>query len=270
MLKNKKMFDKVKGTISQFLPTIIAGLILFGIGIVLAGNWHSPTDNPPEGNVPQPLNVGGEWQAKDAPIGFNSVGSGVKGFVNSTRWIGNINGDFVIGAGTKAGGESAQLSIDPNGLIELKGKDGSRRITNVEDPIKDSDVATKEWVLAQIGGGGGGGFKIMKDSCSCVIGYQNPCKCTASVDCGDGWQIIKGGVGTCLDSGAPIWAKRCAETNAGMGYAGISAGDGRQSSTPISFYELGSQTAKATVSGSISYNSAGAAIVVLCAKKAEQ
>ena len=164
MLKNKKMFDKVKGTISQFLPTIIAGLILFGIGIVLAGNWHSPTDNPPEGNVPQPLNVGGEWQAKDAPIGFNSVGSGVKGFVNSTRWIGNINGDFVIGAGTKAGGESAQLSIDPNGLIELKGKDGSRRITNVEDPIKDSDVATKEWVLAQIGGGGGGGFVTVAES----------------------------------------------------------------------------------------------------------
>ena len=267
MLKNKKMFDKLKGTISQFLPTIIAGLILFGIGIVLAGNWHSPTDNPPEGNVPQPLNVGGEWQAKDAPIGFNSVGSGHAGSVPTTRWIGNEGGTLYISAGTKWNTKQ-QLSIGMDGVITLLGDD--KRITKVDDPIENDDVATKGWVLAQIGGGGGGGFKIMKDSCSCVIGYQNPCKCTASVDCGDGWQIIKGGVGTCLDSGAPIWAKRRAETNAGMGYAGISSGDVRQSSTPISFYELGSQTAKATVSGSISYNSAGAAIVVLCAKKAEQ
>ena len=164
MLKNKKMFDKLKGTISQFLPTIIAGLILFGIGIVLADkdNWNKPECDPPNCNVPQPINIGGEWQAKDAPIGFNLIGSGGKGFINSTRWVGNINGDFVIGAGTEVKGENMQLSIGMDGLITLHGDD--KRITKVDDPINDDDVATKGWVLAQLGGGGGGGFVTVAQS----------------------------------------------------------------------------------------------------------
>ena len=185
MLKNKKMFDKLKGTISQFLPTIIAGLILFGIGIVLAGNWHSPTDNPPEGNVPQPLNVGGEWQAKDAPIGFNSVGSGHAGSVPTTRWIGNEGGTLYISAGTKWNTKQ-QLSIGMDGVITLLGDD--KRITKVDDPIENDDVATKGWVLAQIGGGGGGDYNECKVICqknnnpTCPSGFKK----IACYGCGKG------------------------------------------------------------------------------------
>ena len=155
----QKMFDKLKGTISQFLPIIIASLILFGIGIVLADkdNWNKPECDPPNCNVPQPINVGGEWQAKDAPIGFNPFKSGIKSPSENTRWIGNSGGTLYISAGETEWKaiNNRQLSIRKDGLIKLEGEEGSRRITGVEDPINDDDVATKGWVLAQLGGGGG-------------------------------------------------------------------------------------------------------------------
>jgi len=192
---------------------------------------------------------------------LDSVDSDANGLIDNSDTSNACNGDSVC--------ETNEMLVNGNmtvnGNITLGGDSPTYRVRNVAMPIEDSDVATKGYVDAQVGGGGG--FKIMKDVCSCLIGYMNPCSCTASVDCGDGWQIIKGGTGTCLSSDAPIWAEGCAQKNAGMGYAGIIASDGRQASSPISFGALGSQTANVTTSGGISYNSAGAAIVVLCAKK---
>ncbi|MBI2885373.1 MAG: hypothetical protein HYY15_04285, partial [Candidatus Omnitrophica bacterium] len=60
-----------------------------------------------------------------------------------------INSDGSVGIGTTAINEKLEV----NGSIRLSGSTAQFNIKNVAQPVNDSDVATRGWVLANSGGG---------------------------------------------------------------------------------------------------------------------
>lgn len=88
------MFHTIK-KISLLTTSIVAAFIIF-MGVMIANAWAPPGNNPPEGNVAAPINVGNIGQVKGGGIGLNfngvadSIGLWVK---NGKVWIGGTNID---------------------------------------------------------------------------------------------------------------------------------------------------------------------------------
>ena len=91
------MFKKI----IPILPQIIASLFLTGF-IVFA--WTEPSQTPPNGNVPAPLNVGDNSQTK----------------------TGNLNIMGNLGIGT----DNPQAKLEVNGLIKAQGIIGGSTLVN--------------------------------------------------------------------------------------------------------------------------------------------
>jgi hypothetical protein len=106
-----------KAKLLQSLLIVIIATLLVGVVIYA---WTEPSQSPPGGNVPAPLNVGPDTQNKTGGL--------------------TIGGNVGIG------------TTYPSQKLDLG---NSGRIVNVQDPMDNQDVATKAWVLANAGGGGG-------------------------------------------------------------------------------------------------------------------
>jgi hypothetical protein len=91
------------------------------------------------------------------------------------------------------------LTIDAAGNLKLPGASPAYRITNVASPTAGSDVATKSYVDAQVGGGGT--LKVYKSDGTTLLGilagvfYQVPKKCS-----GWGYWLPEGGLRVLDDS----------------------------------------------------------------------
>ena len=95
--------------------------------------WTEPSQAPPGGNAPAPINVGGTSQIKTGELTFPRLVD-----YNDTSYY-----------------------LDPNGSSRLKNLDmAGNRINSVADPSVSSDAATRGWVEAQIAAAGGGGEGI--------------------------------------------------------------------------------------------------------------
>ncbi len=73
--------------ILSFLPQIVALLFVFAFA---AFAWQEPSQSPPQGNVPAPINVSNTDQSKSGGLG---LGGGVG---QTLQWLKNIGGTFYI------------------------------------------------------------------------------------------------------------------------------------------------------------------------------
>jgi hypothetical protein len=88
--------SKIKSTLSKSLPAIIVS-VMVTTAIIYAA-WQEPTQEPPGGNVPAPINVGPLTQSKAGALGVLGVfqatgGSGQNVFnvINDKVGIGTVN-----------------------------------------------------------------------------------------------------------------------------------------------------------------------------------
>jgi hypothetical protein len=78
------------------LPAIILSILLVAAFIYAQqNNWQEPTQNPPQGNVPAPLNVGNQGQAKEGGLILNTGGA-QNGLIVHSGKVGIGTGDNTI------------------------------------------------------------------------------------------------------------------------------------------------------------------------------
>ena len=165
-MSNQNPKELFKKTISLVLGVLI---ISFALSFWVVA-WTEPVQNPPEGNAPSPLNVGGAGQTKQGWLatleslwvgvepgaGEGKLYAGVLRVLNGALINSNgaPNGLIVaqgnVGIGTLSPSSGSRMEV--NGDIKLTGNTPAFKITNVADPTDNSDVATKGYVLAQSGG----------------------------------------------------------------------------------------------------------------------
>jgi hypothetical protein len=138
------------------------GVLVFGsllAILVSAASFTGPTSVAPGGNTEAPVNVGPSFQSKagdldvkailaeDAVISFDAITGGVVA-------VGNYTANFLDPTNYPTN------ALEVWGRIVMRGSSlesdmVDTRISNVDMPIDDRDVATKKYVDAATGGGGG-------------------------------------------------------------------------------------------------------------------
>ncbi len=106
-----------------FLTGLPVALTAFLFVVVFAWAWVEPTQGPPNGNVPAPINTGPSSQIKDGPLALNAAG------VNATGLIVNNDAYFMggnIGIGTTT--IDLKLNLDNDGGIIARGTFGSGNV----------------------------------------------------------------------------------------------------------------------------------------------
>ncbi|HDH99206.1 MAG TPA: hypothetical protein ENF68_00790, partial [bacterium] len=84
---------------SLFLTGFPVALTAFLFVVVFAWAWVEPTQGPPNGNVPAPINVGPSSQTKEGPLALNVAGINATGlFVNNDAYF--MGGNIGIGTTT--------------------------------------------------------------------------------------------------------------------------------------------------------------------------
>ncbi len=81
------MFKRISSKILSFLPHILALLFIFAFA---AFAWQEPSQAPPQGNAPAPINVSNTDQSK---LGGLGLGGGVG---QALQWLKNIGGTLHI------------------------------------------------------------------------------------------------------------------------------------------------------------------------------
>ena len=123
---------------TYIMSSIAVALLSFGgtFFVITAGAYTNPVDNPPNGNTPEPLNVGTDGQTKQGDLGANTFfdANDVNFYINPTG-ISKLQG--------------APDPSDPTRIVSLNVHDSI--IENVRDPQRDQDVATKAYVEALSG-----------------------------------------------------------------------------------------------------------------------
>ena len=135
-----KKFIQEVGVMS--LSIAIAFVLVMGMAI--AKGWKEPTQSPPNGNIPAPINVGDVGQIKDGPLevnGFMNQGaSTLRGNVGigSTPSIGALYKLDVRGAGGSGAGPNNIMSVisTDGGLSE-----GARILLGSNDAMDAAAIA---------------------------------------------------------------------------------------------------------------------------------
>ena len=114
---------KIKSLVRAGFP---AALTVFLLAAVFAWAWVEPTQGPPDGNVPAPINVGSSSQTKEGPLILNAGGG------SPTGLIVNQDAYFMDGAATRVfieastgnvgiGTTTPSEKLDVNGNIHAAG-----------------------------------------------------------------------------------------------------------------------------------------------------
>jgi len=156
---------KIKSFLSQYLPVIIAAVILT---VCLTYAWTPPSSNPPEGNVSAPINTGDVSQSKEGDL---NIGGGLK------YWITKLGDSFALkndsGQIKFIIGQDGNIGIgknDPNAKLDVNGR------IKAQNPVDNNDVATKGYVDAAGVIEGKNAFMCYvncesSDSATCASGY---------------------------------------------------------------------------------------------------
>jgi len=97
------MSEKIKATLFRSLPVIVFSTLIATFFIYA---WTEPTQSPPQGNVPAPINVGAGTQYKSGALGIGGV---FRGYSNAIF-------DGNVGIGTTAPNRKLELVSDVSGL----------------------------------------------------------------------------------------------------------------------------------------------------------
>jgi len=119
------MKAKIKSLFLTGLPVALTALLL---AVVFAWAWVEPTQGPPNGNVPAPINVGPSSQTKQGSLGLNTKGEYETGLlvINNAYFIGGK-----VGIGTTE--PSSKLTVE-----------GGIRITGTSSYLKLPSLTTAE------------------------------------------------------------------------------------------------------------------------------
>ena len=142
--------------------------------------WQEPTQTPPAGNIPTPLNVGSEAQTKEGNLTISSTIYGDDILLGNTGGVITAGGDLELydSAGTKKialDGDTGDLSIVGDadvGSVIIKGNSTISPNLN-SDKLDDHHAAD---LMAQAGGGGvlvtwGQGTYVGGSAPSCPSGW---------------------------------------------------------------------------------------------------
>jgi hypothetical protein len=137
---------------ASILFSFAVAAVLFVAASVVAA-WAGPTQAPPNGNVPAPINVGTIDQIKDGGIGVNTLAvfgnaviSTVSGYLNFGATVGSSGYDFRDNAGT----------------MEFKNNNGQWRaivgtVNGAAGPVTSIQFSDGTTQTTAGGGGSGGG-----------------------------------------------------------------------------------------------------------------
>jgi len=134
-MKNKRLIKT-----GYVIGSICLGIVI-GISVHLTKAWVEPDQMPPGGNIAAPLNTGNVGQSKGGGLILNTLGA--------------IYGLIVDKGNTGLGTRTPTEKLEVCGNIKLCGETPTNKVTNLADPVNDSDAATKGYVDSQSGGGGG-------------------------------------------------------------------------------------------------------------------
>jgi hypothetical protein len=142
------MSEKIQKFILSMVGVLVMSIL---VGYFIYG-WTEPSQSPPQGNVPAPLNVSLNPQAKEGSL-LIATNPSILTAPNPTGLIVQYGN---VGIGTTTPTDKLTIS---GGNLNLSGN----RITNVATPIDNSDAATKGYVDAQ-----GGGGVVIQPSCGWI------------------------------------------------------------------------------------------------------
>ncbi|MCD6149114.1 hypothetical protein J7J18_07110, partial [bacterium] len=138
------MKAKIKSLFLTGLPVALTALLL---AVVFAWAWVEPTQEPPDGNVPAPINVGPSSQTKQGSLGLNTKGEYETGLLV-------INNAYFIGGKVGIGTDEPSAKLDVNGNVRIR----SLNCTGYSNGGKLTTDASGNLTCANdVSGGGGGG-----------------------------------------------------------------------------------------------------------------
>jgi len=138
------MKAKIKSLFLTGFPVALTALLL---AVVFAWAWVEPTQEPPDGNVPAPINVGPSSQTKQGSLGLNTKGEYETGLLV-------INNAYFIGGKVGIGTDEPSAKLDVNGNVRIR----SLNCTGYSNGGKLTTDASGNLTCANdVSGGGGGG-----------------------------------------------------------------------------------------------------------------
>ena len=166
---NKKNMKNMVKPNYKLISLVIGLMAISFLTIFYAFAWQEPAQSPPAGNVPAPLNVGPEGQAKEGGLILNTGGADIGLIVDK----GNVG----IGTVTPADKlhvignlrlQDGEVRVGEIRLSPFRLDMGTKKIENLAAPTASSDVATKTYVDALAHGGG---CYIAWHTSSCAVDY---------------------------------------------------------------------------------------------------
>jgi len=172
---------------SSVVSTVIAVIAVVSI----ASAWTEPAQNPPQGNVPAPLNVSNAGQLKEGGLIINTGGAATGLIVDK----GNVG----IGTQTPA------QKLDINGVVKMLGF--SMSTSAGAGKVLTSD-ASGNGTWQDTAGGGGGGTAIIATYTEGPYGCDNGNGPSGTVIayCPSGWKAIGGG-GECGHCSSAVYGQ---------------------------------------------------------------
>ncbi len=139
---NKYMKAKIKSLFLTGFPAALTALLFV---VVFAWAWVEPTQGPPNGNVPAPINVGPSYQTKQGSLGLNTKGEYETGLLV-------INNAYFIGGKVGIGTDEPSAKLDVNGNVRIR----SLNCTGYANGGKLTTDASGNLTCANDASGGGG------------------------------------------------------------------------------------------------------------------
>jgi hypothetical protein len=158
--------QKYSNKIFWSLSIIIIGII-FGLGVGLVKAWTDPTESPPNGNLPAPINVGRLGQTKTGGLILNTGGAKY-GLIVATGSVGigvtepseklDVNG-YVKGTGLCIGNDcrTAWPSGGGSGITSINGQTGPAITLSAGSGVTISTPSANNIQISATGSGGVGG-----------------------------------------------------------------------------------------------------------------